>query len=127
MSAARDGDKTDDLAAFQGRWRLAGVRDDGKDVDVPGGNGLKIVFKGDRILINGEPKFKVTVDATCNPKVIDLAVVEDGRERVVEGIYRFQGTTLTICLHDPEGIRMRPLTFREAGAKVFILEKVQDD
>ncbi len=124
---ARGDDKVDGLGAFQGQWRLAGAKDDRKEVEISGLERLKIVFKGDRIFINGEPKIKVTVDATCNPKIIDLAGVDDDRDRVVEGIYRFQGTTLTICLHDPEGVRMRPLMFSEGGAKVFVLEKVKGD
>lgn len=122
VSAARTDDKPDGLAAFQGQWRLAGAREDGKELDVSGLRGLKIVFKGDKVVLNGEPKIKFTVDAASDPKIIDLFVDDD---RIIEGIYRFQGTTLTICLHNPEGVRMRPVSFREAGAKVFTLERVK--
>ena len=40
-----------------------------------------------------------------------------------EGIYRFDGKTLTICLLNGEGVKMRPVTFNESGALTFFLEK----
>jgi uncharacterized protein (TIGR03067 family) len=113
----------DGLQPFQGRWLLVGAKDDGKEVDVQRDNSPKIVFKGDRIFVNDEPMFRFSVDLTCNPKTIDLTVLDRNESR--EGIYRFDGKTLTIGLHNVEGVKMRPVTFTEGGALTFTLEKAE--
>jgi len=113
-----------EMEAFQGEWRLTGLETDGEQRDVPDGEGARIVFKGDRLLLGGEEKFTIKIDPTCNPKIIDLIPIEkENKEDVLEGIYRFRGNKLTLCLRGPLRIRMRPLTFGEDNSMVVTLER----
>jgi uncharacterized protein (TIGR03067 family) len=108
-----------DMKAFQGDWRLTTIEADGKR-DEP--DGLKIAFKGDKILVNGEEKFTFKIDPACNPKIIDVTEIDD-KDKTVEGIYRFDGKKLTICLYGPSKVRMRPVKFGEEESAVVTLER----
>lgn len=116
------------LAAFQGEWRLTKFETDGKQNEVPDGDGAKVVFKGDRVVVGGNEKFTFTFDPNCNPKIIDLIPrEEENKDQVLEGIYSFRGTKLVLCLRPPSGIRKRPATFGEEESVVVTLEKVRAD
>lgn len=117
-----------DMAAFQGEWRLTRLEADGKQNDVPDGDGAKVVFKSDRLFLGGEEKFFIKLDPTCDPKTIDLIPrEEENKDEVLEGIYRFRGTRLTLCLHKPSRIRMRPVRFGEEESVVITMEKVRTE
>ena len=123
LPSATGGDEMKtDMAAFQGEWRRIGLEVNGKQLDVSDGDGGKIVFKGDRLCVDGEERFTVELDPTCDPKTIDL-IPKENKEQVLEGIYRIKGTKLTICFHPPSRIRMRPLKFGEEKSVVVTLEK----
>ncbi len=126
FSPATGDEMKTEVAAFQGEWRIAGLKADGKQVDVPEGDGTKIVFKGDRLVLGGQEKFTIKLDPACNPKLIDLIPREEGdKDQVLEGIYRFHGPRLTLCLHSPAPIRIRPVRFNEEESIVLTLEKVR--
>ena len=128
LSSARSDETMAEMKAFQGEWCLKGLEADGKQLDVPEGDGAKVVFKSDRIFVGGQEKFTFKLDPTCNPKIIDLIPhEEEDKEQVLEGIYRIRGTKLTICLRSGSRIRMRPLKFGEEDSVVLILEKVRTE
>ena len=126
LSVALANDPKAEMKAFQGEWRLTRLEADGKQNDPPDGDGPKIVFKGDRLLVDGEEKFTFKLDPSCNPKVIDLISKED-KEQVLEGIYRFDGRKLILCLRGPSRVRMRPVKFVEEESIVIILERVKKE
>jgi len=113
-----------EMEAFQGEWRLTGVEADGKQNDVPDEERVKVVFKDDRLFIGGEEKFTFKIDPVCDPRIIDLIPHEEkDKEEVLDGIYRFSGTKLTLCLRGASRIRMRPLKLGEENSMTFTLEK----
>lgn len=125
LSSARSDEMKAEMEAFQGEWRLTGLVADGKQNDVPDGDGARVVFKGDRLLLDGEEKFTVKLDPSCDPKIIDLIPrEEENKDEVLEGIYRFSGTRLILCFRGPSRIRMRPVKFGEEESMVVTLEKV---
>jgi uncharacterized protein (TIGR03067 family) len=126
LPSATGDEMKSDVSAFQGEWRLTTLESDGKQNDVPDGDGAKVVFKGDRLLLGGEEKFVVKLDPSCDPKIIDLIPLEEeNKDEVLEGIYRFSGSKLILCVRGPSRIRMRPVKFGEEESMVVTLEKVR--
>lgn len=126
ISSARSDERKAEIEAFQGEWRLTGLVADGMEKDVPDSDGVKVVFKGDRLLLGGEEKFTIKLDSSCEPKIIDLIPRgEQNKDEVLEGIYRVNGTKLILCLRGPARIRVRPVKFGEEESMVVTLEKVR--
>lgn len=125
LPSALGDETTTATAAFQGEWRLTRLEADGEQKDVPEGDMSKVVFKGDRLLLGGEEMFTVKLDPTCDPKTIDLISKKD-KDEVLEGIYRFSGTKLILCLRSSAQIKMRPVKFGEEKSIAVTLEKVPE-
>jgi uncharacterized protein (TIGR03067 family) len=126
LSPALAADPKEEMKAFQGEWRLTGMESDGERRDAPDGDGATIVFEGDKLFVGGEEKFTFKIDPTCDPKIIDVIRVDD-KDQVLEGIYRFDGKKLTICLHGASAVKMRPLKFGEESTMVFTLERPREE
>lgn len=114
LAFAADDPTKADLAKFQGTWTH----------QQDGGGEMRFVFDKDRVRIifvcckNGEKKGKLTLDATANPRLIDLAV-DDGK--TFEGIYRLDGDTLEFYFAD-EGVKNRPTEFPKEPKKNLYLK-----
>lgn len=105
-------------AKLQGTWR----RDGPLPKDAPGMQGLAVleeryIFRGSQWGITvGKGQFQpvmqpFAIDPSQEPKAIDLTTPEG---KVIHGIYRLEGDTLTLCLdYDFQGTgRPRPTAFR---------------
>lgn len=128
-AGARAEDKKDELAPFQGTWKVAKAELDGKAVE---GIKLQFTFTGAKAdYVEGEDKKgtgSIKVTESKDPKVpsaIDL-FAEKGEKSV--GIYKFEddGKKLVICF--VKGGDKRPQTFKsddQTNAIVLTLEKVK--
>ena len=100
-----------ELDQLQGKWVAKELQRDGKTIDVKD-HEFVLEIKGDKwIFVGREKAVFIALDPTTDPKCVDLKSVEKGREgQVDEGIYKLDGETLTICLHQGDG-KSRPTKF----------------
>jgi uncharacterized protein (TIGR03067 family) len=126
-SAAEEPAKPDsDL--LQGKWKMASLEIDGKS-NQPGDDAT-VEFTGDKVKANqGNELFKFKLDATTDPKLIDLERIEGSDATVsLEGIYTLKEDKLTICVSVGEGVRVRPTEFAAkegSGCVLVVFERVK--
>jgi uncharacterized protein (TIGR03067 family) len=112
-------DKKDDKDLLQGQWVIVSANLRGKEADrLKGG---KLVVKGDEWILTGpaqEPKVKFKLDASTNPKQLDLTRGELTRP----GIYKIDGDTLTFCRSLVEG-GDRPTEFKGGPGVALMVYK----
>ncbi len=101
----------EEVKLLQGEWTLTALEADGEKLELPD-DGREVRFQGDRIVVDGEERYRYHLDAAAHPRLIDVVpLAGDQKGQVLEGIFRLQGETLTICLHGGDGQRMRPVEF----------------
>ena len=73
---------------------------------------LVLEIKGNRWIFTGKEKGEiVALDNKTNPKCMDVRSAEEGRRgQIDEAIYKIDGDTLTICIHQGKG-KLRPVRF----------------
>jgi len=99
-------EKKDDKDRLQGEWVATSFNGN----EIKGGNGGTLVVKRDEWKEFRTFKFKI--DATKNPKQIDITGnVVVGRESTFAGIYKIEGDTLTFCRSSRAGAE-RPTEFK---------------
>ena len=100
-----------ELDQLQGKWVAKELGRAGKTIDVRDQD-FVLEIKGDKwIFVGKEKAVFVALDPTTDPKCVDLKSVEKGRNgQVDEGIYRVDGETLTICMHQGSE-KSRPTKF----------------
>jgi chitinase len=115
--AAKEADK-----ALDGAWQVVALEADGKSLELPPEGQSRVTFAGSRVTTGEGQRFAITVDPTTSPKLIDFkALTGDDKGRVLEGIYRLRGDTLTICVFGGE-IRSRPTDFvTKAGSGCLLV------
>jgi uncharacterized protein (TIGR03067 family) len=117
-----------DRQKLQGTWKFVSGESKGKSAPEDAIKDLRWVIKGDKIISRGggtgplELTFKL--DPTQKPRAIDLT--NPRRQETVQGIYRLDGKTLTLCLGVPG--EKRPAEFKtreDLNVALFILERVK--
>ncbi len=100
-----------ELAKLQGQWVAEEFGRYGKKFDVKEDK-LVLEIKGTKWIFTEQEKAEfVAFDPTTTPKCVDLKSVEEARKGAVdEAIYKIDGDTLTICLHQGKE-KQRPTTF----------------
>jgi len=124
--ATKDSPKKDP-PTIVGEWVGEKAITGGKEKPVPEG-GIDFTFTDDGKLTvregtrNDAASFKTgsyKIDAKKNPAEIDIMPPPDKKEPTIQGIYKIEGDTLTLCIgHDTD----RPTKFESpAGAKTMLM------
>ncbi len=115
-----------ELERHQGSWRVISFERDGKQTPTEIIDSIERIVEGDHVVWKRNGKSFAGTTMKLNPKAepstIDLA--PDGgpdREKVVRGIYKFEGDTLTICTSDAD--KPRPKEFKAASGSGWTLIK----
>jgi uncharacterized protein (TIGR03067 family) len=132
-AAAPDEATRKDLAALQGAWQLVATEAGGQTRDMANAP-VAVEFKDQQLILAGSPEMKVRfkLDASFNPRLIDLTVTreQDGKktEQAYEGIYLLDGDTLKICVTTTPDKKERPMEFAskaDSEVELFILKRVK--
>jgi uncharacterized protein (TIGR03067 family) len=124
LSAAVADEKTDaDNKAIAGTWSPVSLEIAGEKRDASSEPGaLPATFKEGKVLLNDKEIFSYKLDASTEPKIIDLTKLEDpDKDQVLEGIYKFDGEMLVICLWTGQGTKARPAEFSTKAGDNFVL------
>jgi uncharacterized protein (TIGR03067 family) len=125
--------KPNDKEKLQGTWLVVETEFEGK---THRGNGLKLVFQGDKVSIRAkrpgetieEMKGTFRLVPGKKPKALDLTLNQKGKALgEVLGIYELDGETLRLCL-DKVGAK-RPTEFKtkaKTQITVLVLQREQD-
>ena len=114
-------------ATIVGEWVGEKAVAGGMDLPVPDG-GITFTFAADGTLMvrdggRGKPEAgSYKVDAKKNPAEIDLVPPPDKKEVVLQGIYKLDGDTLTLCFRRGAPGAGRPKEFESpAGSDVIVM------
>lgn len=121
--AAAD-EKTDaDNKAIAGTWTPVSLEMAGEKRDASSEPGaLPATFKDGKVSLNDKEVFSYKIDASTDPKIIDLTKLEDPeKDQVLEGIYKFDGEMLVICLWTGQGTKARPSEFSTKAGDNFVM------
>lgn len=123
-SIAAADEKTDaDNKAITGTWTPVSLEMAGEKRDAAGDPGaLPATFKDGKVLLNDEAIFSYKLDASTDPRIIDLTKLKDPeKDQILEGIYKFDGEMLVICLWTGMGAKARPTEFATKAGDNFVL------
>jgi uncharacterized protein (TIGR03067 family) len=114
-------------ATIIGQWVGEKAVAGGMNLPVPDG-GIIFTFAPDGLLTvtqggRGKPDAgSYTVDPKKNPAEIDLVPAADKKEAVLQGIYKLDGDTLTLCFRRGAPGAERPKAFESpAGSDVIVM------
>jgi uncharacterized protein (TIGR03067 family) len=104
-------DAKKELEKLQGEWVFKEGQRHGKKVEASDKK-LVLEIKGTKWILQGQEKGEfVAIDPTTDPKCFDLGSAEEGTKgQAREGIYKIDGDTLTVCIHEGKG-KQRPTRF----------------
>ena len=101
--AAGQEEKTQmELKALEGRWTLAALEVNGKDVPVKNLDGTKLTIKGNEYAVHLKSEKTIVctikIDPAKDPKHFDMTFVEgENKDKVHKAIFRLDGDMLRIC------------------------------
>src|SRR5437773_1028401 len=125
VKAADDADK--DKEKLQGAWQPISAIEKGKEQSKEDLKERKITFKGDKITVkHGEKVHDVTfkLDPSKKPKEIDVTGKDDdGKDRMMKGIYELNDDTLKVCLDMEGGDRPSKFDSPEGSNLIFVTLK----
>jgi uncharacterized protein (TIGR03067 family) len=101
-SALQDDADKIDLKQLQGKWTLAALEVNGKDVPVQRLDGTKLTIKGNDYTIELKNKTvivcKLKLDPSTDPKHLDMTFLEgENKDKVHKAIYRIDGDKFQLC------------------------------
>jgi len=102
-----------ELEQLAGEWVMQQVEVKGQKVELKDSDPKMVLeIKDSKWIFTGKEKGEIiALDVNANPKCMDMRSSEEGRKgQVDEAIYKIEGNTLTICLHQGKGKR-RPGKF----------------
>jgi uncharacterized protein (TIGR03067 family) len=123
FSTAAADEKTDaDLKTIAGTWQPVSLELAGEKRDAGESDATPATFKDGKVLIKDEEIFSFKLDASTDPKMIDLTKLKDPeKDQMLEGIYKFDGEMLVICLWTGMGAKARPTEFTTKAGDNFVL------
>lgn len=128
-SRADEKDVAKALKALEGTYVIAGIEGEGIKLSeddikkfIPETE-RKVTIKGNQIIAQKggkEDPATMKIDPTKKPAVMDISSKENGKDETSYGIYKLEGTTLTICTVEKGAEKDRPTAFK-AGGKTILL------
>ncbi len=123
--AAADPEAKKDEDRLQGTWKVASIENDGKKLDPKTFAEWKLVVAGNKMTaLDGKEVMDDHVfhlDAAAKPPAIDLTLLTGAKkDQTMQGIYRLEGDTLTVCVNEP-GKKERPKEFGAPAGGSFML------
>jgi clostripain len=115
ISAAQDTER--DLEKIQGEWTMVSLEERGEKIQYEDVSRMKLTVNGDQWIVRRrgqdiEVKYKIKIDSSQNPKVLDLTPDVGYRDFVSLGIYKLEGDTMTLCRTTESGDIDRPREFK---------------
>jgi len=116
-----------DLAKIQGAWVLTGLEKQGETIPAPEGAGTFIFGKDKKLVMKEKGKADkegtFTMDASKNPKELDLIGPKGKEKEIMHTIYQLDGDTLKLAFsaEGPKG--ERPTVFDSKKAAILILKR----
>lgn|SRR5262245_8367 len=131
FGAVRADDADKEKEKLQGAWQPITAIERGKEQTKEELKDRKITFKGDQITVkHGDKVHEVTfkLDPSKKPKEIDVTGKDDeGKERMMKGIYELKGNTLKVCLHMEGGDRPSKFESPEGSNLIFVtMERIKE-
>jgi uncharacterized protein (TIGR03067 family) len=128
--APKDDAVKKDLEALQGSWKAVVLESNGQNAPVEMLKEFKVLFKGDRMIINpGRANRTSTfkLDPSKKPKWMDATPQEgQAKGKSLPAIYELDGDTLKICFDNKHISDKRPTDFKTApgsGLALFVLKR----
>ena len=117
-----------DLKSLQGYWRLKELNINNEKIEVPdylarmhiAGDKLTPVGADGKEL--GKFQSKIKLDATLDPKIVDLTFDTN----TLEGIYKFEGKQWIVCVAR-ENVKNRPTEFKAGQDLIYIVFEKEAD
>jgi uncharacterized protein (TIGR03067 family) len=111
---------------IQATWQCTAAEVNGRKAPEAEVNALKLIFAGTEFtfkLPDGDVKGNVKMlDTTTESRLIDLDFKVGPIRGTLEGIYKVEGDTLTLCLHSMPDVKQRPAEFTgKEGSNQFLL------
>jgi uncharacterized protein (TIGR03067 family) len=116
-----------DLKKIEGAWILTGLEIQGQTVPAPEGGGTFIFGKDKKLVMKEKGKADkegtFTMDASKNPKELDLIGPKGKEKEIMRTIYQLDGDTLKLALsaEGPKG--GRPTAFDSKKAAIMTLKR----
>ncbi len=104
-----------ELKKLAGKWRMTKGANATEEADIKDAEFI-CEFAKDELTFSGNNKketMRVTaLDATTDPKCIDLTELKDGKPgRTIEGVFKIDGDTFTLAFIVTKGEKQRPVGF----------------
>jgi uncharacterized protein (TIGR03067 family) len=111
---------------IQATWQCTAAEVNGRKAPEAEISTLKLIFSGEEFtfkLPDGDVKGNVKMlDTTTDPRLIDLDFKVGPIRGTLEGIYKVDGDTLTLCLYSMPDVKQRPGEFTgKEGSNQFLL------
>lgn len=119
--ASKDDAIKKELEKFQGAWQLVSAETDGKKAPEEAVKQIKVVIQGNKHTVyRGEEalakEVSFQIDPTKDPKTVD-DTLPDGR--MIHGIYKLEGDTLTSCVAGVDRERPKEFTAKEGTGQTL--------
>ncbi len=116
-----------ELDRLRGEWTFVRWVTNGRERSEEEMEERRVFFDGATVTFRQpnlpDEKARIVLDPTTSPALIDLTYLEGRRKgQTVEGIYRLEGDTLSLCLNTRKGPpKHRPLEFASTPGSSLIL------
>jgi uncharacterized protein (TIGR03067 family) len=125
------GPEGQELKKLAGRWSVVEETHGGKKTDVKKLAALAVRIDGKRLTIRDGTEVReessISLDPKAKPAALDLKITSGADAgKVVKGIYKLEGGTLTVCVAEPGKDRPGEFAAREGtGWTLFVFKRAK--